>query len=310
MAGEDKRRNLGRGLSALLGEDGGEDYSELDKPGVSKLVPIEELHPGRLQPRRSMDAELIEDLARSVREKGILQPLLVRRLPGQDNAYEIVAGERRWRAAQQAQLHEVPVIIKELTDREALEIAMVENLQRQDLSPLEEAEGYSRLMEEFSHNQKDLAHAVSKSRSHVANMLRLLDLPDAVKKMLDGGTLTAGHARALLTAVDPTALAVQVAKLGLNVRQTEKLVQKKGRKTKGGRKSAAKDADILALERDLVDLLGLKVEIKFLGKEKGGTLTVHYRTVDQLDDILGRLSHGGGAMMPPGKNDKQSEKLS
>jgi ParB family chromosome partitioning protein len=257
-----------------------------------------------------MDAELIEDLARSVREKGILQPLLVRRLPGQDNAYEIVAGERRWRAAQQAQLHEVPVIIKELTDREALEIAMVENLQRQDLSPLEEAEGYSRLMEEFSHNQKDLAHAVSKSRSHVANMLRLLDLPDAVKKMLDGGTLTAGHARALLTAVDPTALAVQVAKLGLNVRQTEKLVQKKGRKTKGGRKSAAKDADILALERDLVDLLGLKVEIKFLGKEKGGTLTVHYRTVDQLDDILGRLSHGGGAMMPPGKNDKQSEKLS
>ena len=308
MAGEDKRRNLGRGLSALLGENGGEDYSELDKPGISKPVPIEELHPGHLQPRRSMDEELIEDLARSVREKGILQPLLVRRLPGQADAYEIVAGERRWRAAQQAQLHEVPVIIKELTDREALEIAMVENLQRQDLSPLEEAEGYSRLMEEFSHNQKDLAHAVSKSRSHVANMLRLLDLPDPVKKMLDGGTLTAGHARALLTADDPTALAGQVAKLGLNVRQTEKLAQKKGqgkgRKTKGGRKSAAKDADILALERDLVDLLGLKVEIRFLGKEKGGTLTVHYRTVDQLDDILGRLSHGGGAAKPPGKNDK------
>ncbi len=301
MAAVDKRRKLGRGLSALLGEDGAEDYFELGKTGVSKSLPIEQLQPGRLQPRHSMDAEPIKDLARSIREKGILQPLLVRRLPDQDNAYEIVAGERRWRAAQQAQVHEIPVIIKELTDREALEIAMVENLQRQDLSPLEEAKGYSRLMEEFSHNQKDLAHTVSKSRSHVANMLRLLDLPDPVKKMLDAGKLTTGHARALLTADDPTALAGQVVKQGLNVRQTEKLARDigKGKKTKKAHKPAAKDADTLALERDMSNLLGLKVEIKFLGKAKGGTLSVHYRTIDQLDDILGRLSHGGGAAKNP-----------
>ncbi len=299
MAADKKRHNLGRGLSALLGEDGAEDYSGLGKPGVSQQLPIEQLQPGRLQPRHSMDSEPIKDLARSIREKGVLQPLLARRLPGQDSAYEIVAGERRWRAAQQAQLHEIPVIIKELTDREALEIAMVENLQRQDLSPLDEAMGYRRLMDEFSHNQKDLAHTLGKSRSHVANTLRLLDLPDAVKKMLDAGKLSAGHARALLTADDPTTLAGQVVKQGLNVRQTAKLAQDTGRKKKRGRKPAAKDADILGLERDMSNLLGLRVEIKFLGKAKGGTLSVHYRTLDQLDDILGRLSHGGGAAKKP-----------
>ncbi len=286
---EAKRKSLGRGLSALLGEDkGGPSTPDLGR--VSRLVPIEFLHPGRYQPRHFMGEDKIEELSRSIREKGILQPLLVRRHPDEANAFEIIAGERRWRAAQIAQLHEVPVIIKELSDKETLEIALVENLQRQDLSALEEADGYQRLMEEFSHTQEALAKAVGKSRSHVANMMRLLALPKAVKDFLNEGRLSAGHARALLNAEDPAALAKKVVSKGLNVRQTESLAADKGSKKPKTKRVHEKDADTLALEKDMTNLLGLKVEINHKGG--GGVLSVSYGTLDQLDDILHRLSHG------------------
>lgn len=289
MVAETKRRNLGKGLSALLGE-ASEDYAKLDRVRSPRAVPIELLRPSPYQPRHLMSEEDLADLARSVAEKGILQPILVRRHADEPDAFEIIAGERRWRAAQMAQLHEVPVVVKDLSDREALEIALIENLQRQDLSPLEEAEGYRRLMEEFTHTQEDLARSISKSRSHVANMMRLLGLPEPVKKMLDGGELSAGHARALLGAEDAGVLARQVVKRGLNVRQTEKLV-KAGRGAGRSRpKTAEKDVDTVALERDLSNLLGLAVEVKL--RADGGSLILHYRSLDQLDDILHRLSHG------------------
>ena len=279
-----KRQRLGRGLSALLGDDG-------DGPQGSRVyrtLPIEYLHPSRYQPRHRIGDEQLADLAQSIREKGILQPILVRRFPDEENAFEIIAGERRWRAAQLAQVHEVPVVVKELDDRETLEIALVENLQRQDLSALEEAGGYKRLMDEFTHTQEDLARVVGKSRSHVANMMRLLALPDPIKEMLESGALSAGHGRALLAAKDPVALASKVVKRSLNVRQTERMVQGEGR---GHRpRAGTKDADTVALERDLSNLLGLKVEIKFRGA--AGTLTLHYASLEQLDGILHRLSEG------------------
>ena len=285
-----KRRNLGRGLSALLGDEQG-DYARLEQLRASRTVAIDQLRPGRFQPRRLMSESGIEELARSIADRGILQPLLVRRHPEEDGAFEIIAGERRWRAAQRAQVHEVPVVVKELTDGEALEIALVENLQRQDLSPLEEAEGYRRLMEEFAHTQEDLARSVSKSRSHVTNMMRLLSLPEPVKALVDEGKLSAGHARALISAADPIAAAEQVVKRGLNVRQTESLVKAEGVSHLRQRVSAiAKDATTQALEQELSNLLGLNAEIRFRGR--GGSLTLHYRSLDQLDDILRRLTHG------------------
>jgi ParB family chromosome partitioning protein len=312
MPADEKRKNLGRGLSALLGEDS-QDYAQLDKLRISKLVPIEFIRPGRHQPRHKIDEEPVKELAQSIAEKGILQPILVRRDAGQPNAYEIIAGERRWRAAQLVGLHEVPVIVKDLSDSEALEIALIENLQRQDLSPLEEAEGYRRLMEEFAHTQEQLAKTVGKSRSHVANMMRLLGLPAPVKQLLEDGQLTAGHARALLNAPNPVDLAKQIVQRGLNVRQAELLAQAKPGKPKAAPAAPKKDADTLALERDLSTLLGLKVEIKFYGK--GGVLAIHYGSLDQLDDILQRLSHGGTAggghrtiqTAPPGKPEEAFE---
>ncbi len=290
MAADAKRPNLGRGLSALLGGEENEDYARLDRMRAYKTIEIDLLRPSKFQPRHRMDEDHLDDLARSIAEKGVLQPILVRRHPDEANIFEIIAGERRWRAAQKAQLHEVPIVIKELDDREALEIALVENLQRQDLSPLEEADGYKRLMEEFSHTQDDLARSIGKSRSHVANMMRLLNLPEPVKSMLDTGALSAGHARALLTATDPASLAEAVVKRGLNVRQTERLAKTAGAAPKPGRKAPHKDTDTIALERDLSNLLGLDVEIKFNGA--GGSLILHYRSLDQLDEVLQRLSHG------------------
>lgn len=290
MAAEVKRPNLGRGLSALLGSEENEDYAKLDRVRSYKTIEIDLLRPSNFQPRHRMDEEHLDDLARSIGEKGVLQPILVRRHPDEANVFEIIAGERRWRAAQKAHLHEVPIVIKDLNDREALEIALVENLQRQDLSPLEEADGYRRLMEEFDHTQEDLAKSIGKSRSHVANMMRLLNLPDPVKQMLDMGSLSAGHARALLTSAEPAALAEAVVKRGLNVRQTEKLAKAGHGATRSVRKAPDKDVDTLALERDLTNLLGLDVEIKFSGA--GGSLILHYRSLDQLDEVLHRLSHG------------------
>ncbi|CAO3372107.1 ParB/RepB/Spo0J family partition protein [Azospirillum argentinense] len=290
-----RRASLGRGLSALFGE-AAEDYSALDKVRQSKQVPIEFIHPGKYQPRRTFDDEALQGLVESIRDKGILQPLLVRRDPETTNSYELIAGERRWRAAQIAGLHEVPVVIRELSDREALEIALIENIQRQDLTPLEEAEGYKRLMEEFEHTQEDLARSVGKSRSHVANMMRLLALPDPVKGMVQEGALSAGHARALLTSADPVSVAREVVKRGLNVRQTEDLMRGsapvKTKKAGGGRGGAAtdptlKDVDLVNLEEEISARIGLKVAITPQGK--GGSITIHYQTLDQLDDLLRRL---------------------
>jgi ParB family chromosome partitioning protein len=284
---DSKRRNLGRGLSALLGESG-EDYSQLDRVRGTKAVAIEQLRPGKFQPRRHFAPEDMEALVASVREKGILQPILVRRDPNDPNRYEIIAGERRWRAAQAAQLHEIPVLVRDLSDSDALEVALIENVQRQDLSPLEEAEGYSRLMAEFSHTQDGLAQAIGKSRSHIANTLRLMSLPEEVKNLLETRALSAGHARALLNLADPVAAAKQVVREGLSVRQTEKLgqaIKDKGRSGPAG--VGTKNSDLLALERRLSDALGLKVEVKEKGR--GGSLIIAYRDPDQLQTVIDRL---------------------
>lgn len=305
MAIEKKKRGLGRGLSALLGEETASVVEENPvnvtkiagttgevvsfSSGNQKTVPITLLIPGKYQPRHTFEEEAIEGLASSIKEKGILQPILVRPHPHHSGEYEIIAGERRWQAAQRAQLHEVPVIVKEMDDKDAAEIALVENLQRQDLSPLEEAEGYRRLMDEFSHTQDALSKALGKSRSHVANMMRLLALPHDVKSFLEDGLLSTGHARALLNCDAPSEIAKQVIKKGLNVRQTESLVKTAGVKARPAQKKE-KDTDTIALERDLTTLLGVKVDIN--SKASGGALTLHYTSLEQLDDLLHRLSHG------------------
>ncbi|CAK0741172.1 Chromosome-partitioning protein ParB [uncultured Gammaproteobacteria bacterium] len=290
-----RKLGLGRGLSALFG-DAAEDYGTMDKSRQNKPIPIEFVHPGRFQPRRRFDEEAIAGLVESIRERGIIQPLLVRRDPDQPNSYEIIAGERRWRAAQLAGLHEVPAVVRELDDREALELSLIENIQRQDLTPLEESEGYQRLLDEFQHTQENLARVVGKSRSHVANTLRLLTLPEPVRRLLQDGSLSAGHARALLTAPDPVVLARQVIDRGLNVRQTEQLARgeepapKQIRGPTGAVKKI-KDADILELERDLSARLGLKLAITSRDKNggKSGAVSIEYHTLDQLDDLLARL---------------------
>lgn len=300
MTEDRRKRGLGRGLSALFGEDS--DATAPVAGAAAEAVdtrfpidlPVEHMQSGRFQPRTEFEQEALQDLAESIREKGILQPILVRRLPEDANRYEIIAGERRWRAAQMVQLHVVPVLVRDFTDIEAAEVALIENLQRRDLNPLEEAEGYKRLMEEFDRTQDELSKALGKSRSHVANTMRLLGLPEPVKSHLRDGALTAGHARALLNAADPVQLADQVIKKGLNVRQTEKLaVDKGGVKTRkagtGAKGSLVKDQDTEALERDLSNLLGLKVEIAFEGR--GGSVLIQYDTLEQLDDILYRLNH-------------------
>jgi ParB family chromosome partitioning protein len=292
---QDKRTNLGRGLAALFGEDS-EDYAALDQVRATKTVPIEQLLPNPFQPRREFDPEAMQALSDSIAANGILMPILVRRRPDHPDTLEIVAGERRWRAAQTARLHEVPVVIREFSDQQALEAAIVENVQREDLSAIEEAEGYRRLMDEFHHTQEALAKVVGKSRSHIANTLRLIGLPEAIKDMVLHGKLSAGHARALLGAEAPEALAKKVVGRGLNVRQTEQLVRKFGpvRAETGagsgrGAIKTAKDPDTLALEQDLSALLGLKVNIEIHGN--GGALTVHYRSLEQLDEVLRRLNH-------------------
>lgn len=286
-------KKLGMGLSALLGQDDA-DFNELEPGEHTKTVAIGNLHPGKYQPRHAFDEADLKDLADSIRSKGVLQPLLVRPHPTQLGQFEIIAGERRWRASQLAQIHEVPVIVRDFDDRETLEVALIENLQRQDLSPLEESDGYQRLMDEFNHTQEALAAAMGKSRSHVANMLRLLTLPDAVKTLLDDGKLSAGHARALVGNDNAAALASEVVKKGLNVRQTEQLVKSGSEQKASGAAPAkgavkkVKDADTLALENDLANLLGLKVDVN--DRDGHGTVVIHYDTLEQLDGVIARLS--------------------
>jgi ParB family chromosome partitioning protein len=288
MTSDGKR--LGRGLSALLGDETGEDARPEGPHAPPRAVPIEYLRPSRFQPRRQINEGDLRELADSIAVRGVLQPILVRPDPEQPDRFEIIAGERRWRASQLARVHEVPVIVREFSDGEALEVALIENLQRQDLSPLEEAEGYRRLMDEYAHTQDDVAKVVGKSRSHIANTMRLLALPDPIKRLVDEGLLSAGHARALLTAAEPEAVARRVLDRGLNVRQTEQLVGAERADRDKRKRAATKDADTLAIERDLSNALGLSVEIRFSGSR--GSLVLYYTSLDQLDDILHRLSRG------------------
>jgi ParB family chromosome partitioning protein len=290
-----KPRGLGRGLSALMADVSG-PASEGAQPGASRterVLPIEQLVANPDQPRRRFTREALDDLANSIREKGVIQPLIVRNIGEQK--FEIVAGERRWRAAQQAQLHEVPVIVRDLDDTEVLEVAIIENIQRADLNAIEEAAGYRQLMDRFGHTQEKLSEALGKSRSHIANLLRLLSLPEDVQDMLREGSLSAGHARALITCENASELAKAVVKGGLSVRATEALV-KKGQ---SGEKNAVakgkpentfeKDADTKALEGDLAANLKMAVSIYHEPGGERGKITVTYQTLDQLDELCRRL---------------------
>ncbi|HEU0045520.1 ParB/RepB/Spo0J family partition protein [Sphingomonas sp.] len=280
---------LGRGLNALLGEVAREaPVSGEDEAGGVRSLPIRSLSPHPDQPRRNFDDTLLDELAASIRIRGLIQPIVVR---PHGRGYQIVAGERRWRAAQRAQLDEVPVVIREFNDSETLEIALVENIQRQDLNAIEEARAYHRLAKEYGHTQEALAGIVHKSRSHIANLLRLLDLPDRVQARVIDGSLTMGHARALLGAADVEGLAEQVVARGLSVRETEQLA----RSAKGGarepyreRSRSTPNGDIAALERQLADLLGVSVRVSH--GANGGTLALGYSTLDQLDMLCQRLT--------------------
>jgi ParB family transcriptional regulator, chromosome partitioning protein len=289
MAEEAPRSRLGRGLAALIG-DAGDENAAIESARGQRRMPIEFLRPNPRNPRRHFNDMELDELSTSIRAKGILQPILVRAVSGTHDAYEIIAGERRWRAAQRAGLHDVPVLLLEIGDKEALEIAIIENVQRADLNPLEEAMGYDSLIEQFSYVQADLAKIVGKSRSHIANTLRLMKLPESVKRYLAEGKLTAGHARALLASDNPEALARQIIEKGLNVRDVEALAgaqaEAKG-KTAKRRPRGSKSADVRALERKLSDILGLQVEINH--RASGGDLRIRYRTLEQLDAVCRKL---------------------
>lgn len=284
-----ERRGLGRGLSALMSDVVVDNTPKQD--GVSQTlneqsIPIEKIKPNPDQPRRDFPEQDLEDLASSIREKGVIQPLILRKKQGKTSSYEIVAGERRWRAAQLAQLHEVPAIIRDYTDTEVLEIAIIENIQRADLNPVEEAAGYQQLMDRFGHTQEKLATALGKSRSHIANLMRLLQLPDEILAMLRDGKLTTGHARALITTDNPVELARIVVKKGLSVRETERLAKApKAKPAKVTLKPSEKDADTRALEGDLAANLGMKVSVNHTPGKENGKLTISYKNLEQLDDL-------------------------
>jgi ParB family chromosome partitioning protein len=286
-----ERSRLGRGLAALVG-DVGDETALLDRARSQRRVPIEFLRPNPRNPRRRFHEEELAELSASIKEKGILQPILARGVSGKAGHFEIVAGERRWRAAQKAGLREVPILLMDIGDREALEIAIVENVQRTDLNPLEESAGYESLMEEFKYTQADLARVVGKSRSHVANTLRLQKLPPSVKRYLADGRLTAGHARALLAHEDPEGLAKMIVEQGLSVREAEARAQERpvvrGKQTRRSRAKAAKSADLRALEKRLSDALGLAVEIVQRGT--GGEVRVRYKTHEQFEGLSRKLA--------------------
>ncbi|WP_342360117.1 ParB/RepB/Spo0J family partition protein [Terrarubrum flagellatum] len=290
MADDSHRPRLGRGLAALIG-DVGDESEALTRSRGQKRVPIEFLKPNPKNPRRSFSEDELDELGASIREKGILQPILVRAIQGLADAYEIIAGERRWRAAQRAGLHDVPVIAVEASDRDAMEMAIIENVQRSDLNAMEEAGGYDRLMSEHGYTQNDLAKVIGKSRSHVANTLRLLKLPDAVRSSVEDGSLSAGHARALLAVADPEKVAKMVVDQGLTVRDVERIGQRGAESApeKKGRKTAPKDPDTLAVEKALEEVLGLAVSIDHRGE--GGEVRIKYRTLEQLDGLCRRLKH-------------------
>ncbi|PBB16604.1 ParB/RepB/Spo0J family partition protein [Mesorhizobium sp. WSM4313] len=293
MSEDQSRKRLGRGLAALIGEI--DRPAAPEKPGVAVAadgkVPIEFVSPNPKNPRRHFgDAELT-DLAQSIREHGVVQPVVARPSPSQPGRYEIIAGERRWRAAQRAGLTEIPLIVRDVNDRTALELAIIENVQRADLNPVEEAQGYQQLIDEHGYTQADLGQVIGKSRSHVANTLRLLKLPNVIHDMLVDGDLSAGHARTLVTAEDPAGLAKRIIKEGLSVRQAEALAQMPAGPTPAKTKTSAgitdKDPDTLALEKLMTDTIGMIVSIEHKGK--GGTLKINYRSLEQLDELCRRL---------------------
>ena len=288
MAEEAARSRLGRGLAALIG-DVGDETQQTERTKNQRRLPIEFLRPNPRNPRRSFAEEELVELAASVRERGVLQPILARAVRGANDAYEIIAGERRWRAAQRAGLHEVPVVVIEATDEQSLEFAIIENVQRADLNAIEEAMGYEALATEFKHSQEGIAQIVGKSRSHVANTLRLLKLPEPVKAYIRSGKLSAGHARMLVGQPNAQELADDIVARGLNVRQVEALARDEGKKPSKKAKPAAKDADTRALEKRLTDALGLTVTIDHRMGAGAGTVHVKYRDYDQLDEIIRRL---------------------
>jgi ParB family chromosome partitioning protein len=289
------RPRLGRGLAALIGDMAIADGGRIaDSANTIRRLAVNAIIANRQNPRRDFDTDQLEELTNSIREKGVMQPLLVRPSAGQPNVFEIIAGERRWRAAQRAGLGDVPVLVRDVDDKEALELAIIENVQRADLNPLEEAQGYGQLMEQFAYTQQDLAQVIGKSRSHVANTLRLLKLPPDVRDMLTRGELTAGHARTLITADDPLGLARRIVSGGLSVRAAEELSQGHDHKARaaaarGQHEPAGKDADTAALEKRLSDSLGLIVSVEHR-EPGGGRLEIRYKTLEQLDDLCLRLT--------------------
>jgi ParB family chromosome partitioning protein len=280
----DERSRLGRGLAALIGDVGEESQvTPQDAGRKPRRAPIENLSTNPRNPRKTFTEVELEELATSIRERGIIQPIVVRAL--RDGKYEIIAGERRWRAAQRAGLHDVPIVITEATDAQSLELAIIENVQRADLNAIEEAAGYQALMDTFHHSQDDVAQIVGKSRSHVANTLRLLKLPEPVKAYVAAGKLSAGHARMLVGQPDADRLATEIVSRGLNVRQVEAMARDKAASGKSAR--AQKSADTKAIERRLTDVLGLVVSLDH--RAKGGTLHIKYRDIDQLTEVIRRL---------------------
>ncbi|UGV28759.1 ParB/RepB/Spo0J family partition protein [Rhodopseudomonas boonkerdii] len=291
---DEARSRLGRGLASLIGDVGGE-AAQTERPArAQRKVPIEFIKPNPRNPRRAFaDAELNE-LAASIKQHGVIQPIVVRPVKGAHDRFEIIAGERRWRASQLAGLHEVPIVPVDVTDAAAMEIAIIENVQREDLNPMEEAQGYHALAETYKHSQDDIAKIVGKSRSHVANMMRLTKLPEDVQALIASNQLSNGHARALISLPDPSAAAKRVVAEGLNVRQTEALAHEEGvperapqKPRAGSAPKAAKDADTIALEKRLSDALGLQVSVDH--RDPGGAVMIKYRDLDQLDEILKRL---------------------
>ena len=290
-----RKGGLGRGLSALMADVELAPGAPAPGPGRAPLsVPVEQLIPNPDQPRRQFEPEALAELAASIRNRGVLQPLIVRPHPTEPDLYQIVAGERRWRAAQIAQLHELPVLVRELNDTEVLEVALIENIQRANLNAIEEAASFRQLMDRFGHTQEKLADALDKSRSHISNVLRLLNLPEPVQAMLRDSTLSAGHARALITADDPVGLARKVVERGLSVRETEQLVrdQSASKPERLPPRESTKDADTRAIESDLTAQLKMRVRIDHAGHD-GGRVTITYRDLDQLDRLCQML--GGTA---------------
>lgn len=286
---DDHKPRLGRGLAALLGDAAEEGASSREPSSSPRRVPIERLRPNPRNPRKNFSDEQLEELSLSIRERGVLQPILVRSIPGDSHSYEIVAGERRWRAAQKAGVHEVPVVKIEANDKEALEIAIVENVQRSDLNALEEAEGYQRLMQEFAYTQNDLGKVIGKSRSHISNTIRLMKLPSETRSLLAEGRISAGHARALLAVSDPNAVAQDILKKGLSVRDVELLADSTPKPRKGTHTTSPfdKDPETRAVEKSLTDALGMVVTLQTRGS--GGEIRIRYETFEQLDLLSSRL---------------------